>query len=165
MRVEEQEASNGKPGKPVFSLSFQCSSTVRSRIKSRAVPVPVTTTKSFSRTLCGAIRRIVGPQCSYTGANTPTSPLTRGVQCWRMTIDSGRRTMNRKKITIIAPLKATLVDELSVRTFHTGETVWWDTEQTCDPVEFEVDNFRFSAVRGQFLRSAGFPTPPTTRAQ
>src|SRR5260370_21891678 len=38
----------GKPGKPVFTLSFQCSSTVRSRIKSRAVPVPVTTTKSFS---------------------------------------------------------------------------------------------------------------------
>src|SRR5436853_489856 len=25
----------GKPGKPAFSLSFQCSSTVRSRIKSR----------------------------------------------------------------------------------------------------------------------------------
>src|SRR5437899_10290936 len=40
----------GKSGKPVFSYSFHCSSTVRSRIKSRAVPVPVTTTKSFSRT-------------------------------------------------------------------------------------------------------------------
>src|SRR5260370_38843521 len=42
--------SIGKSGKSVFSLSFQCSSTVRSRIKSRAVSVPVTTTKSFSRT-------------------------------------------------------------------------------------------------------------------
>ena len=32
----------GKSGKPVFSLSFQCSSTVGRRIKSRAVLVPVT---------------------------------------------------------------------------------------------------------------------------
>jgi len=72
--------------------------------------------------------------------------------------------MNRKKITIIAPLKATLVDQLSVRTFHTGETVWWDTEQTCDLVEFEIDNFHFTVVRAQFLRSAGFPTPRTTLA-
>jgi len=72
--------------------------------------------------------------------------------------------MNRRKITIIAPLKATFLDGPSVRTFHTGETVWWDTEQTCDPVEFEVDNFHFRAVRAQFLRSAGFPTPPTTLA-
>ena len=35
----------------VFSLSFQCSSTVRSRLKSRPLPAPVTTTKSLSRTL------------------------------------------------------------------------------------------------------------------
>ena len=72
--------------------------------------------------------------------------------------------MNRTKITIIAPLKAMLLDGPSVRTFHTGETVWWDTEQTCDPVDFEVDNFRFTAVRAQFLRSAGFPTTPATPA-
>src|SRR4029077_8947998 len=32
---------NGKPGKPVFFLSFQCRSTVRSRMKSRVVPVIV----------------------------------------------------------------------------------------------------------------------------
>ena len=30
----------GKSGKPVFSLSFQCSSMMRSRIKSRTLPVP-----------------------------------------------------------------------------------------------------------------------------
>lgn len=70
----------------------------------------------------------------------------------------------RRKITIIAPLKATFLDGPSVRTFHTGETVWWDTDQTCDPAEFEVDKFHFRAVRAQFLRSAGFPTPPTTLA-
>jgi hypothetical protein len=64
--------------------------------------------------------------------------------------------MNRKKITIIAPLKATLVDQLSVRTFHTGETVWWDTEQTCDPVEFEVHNFRFSVFERNFSEARGF---------
>ncbi len=65
--------------------------------------------------------------------------------------------MNRSKITIIAPLKATFLDGPSVRTFHTGETVWWDTEQTCDPVEFDVNNFHFKAVRAQFLRSVGIP--------
>jgi hypothetical protein len=47
----------GKPGKPVFSLSFQCSSTVRSRIKSHAVPV--TTTKSSSRTLYWTTRTFI----------------------------------------------------------------------------------------------------------
>jgi len=36
---------SGESGKSAFSLSFQSSSAVRSRIKSRAVPVPVTTTK------------------------------------------------------------------------------------------------------------------------
>jgi hypothetical protein len=49
--------------------------------------------------------------------------------------------MNRRKITIIAFLKAMRAHGLYVRTFHTGETVWWDTEQTCDPVVFEADNF------------------------
>ena len=38
-------------GKITGRSIFVAVSTVRSRIKSRAVPVPVTTTKSFSRTL------------------------------------------------------------------------------------------------------------------
>ena len=63
--------------------------------------------------------------------------------------------MNRKKITIIVPLRGSLLDEPTVRTFHTGETVWWDSEQTGDTVEFEVDHFRFTAIRTQFLQSAG----------
>jgi hypothetical protein len=65
--------------------------------------------------------------------------------------------MNLRKITIIAPFKATLAGAVSVRTFHTGETIWWDTEQTCDPVEFELDNLRFTAVRAQFRRCVGLP--------
>ena len=72
--------------------------------------------------------------------------------------------MNRSKITIIAPLKATFLDGPSVRTFHTGEEVWWDSEQTSDLVEFEVDRFHYRAGRAQFLRSTGFPTPTGIRA-
>ena len=36
------------------------------------------------------------------------------------------------------------------RVFNTGETLWWDGNET-DPVTFEVDNVSFQAELKQFL--------------
>jgi len=43
------------------------------------------------------------------------------------------------------------------RTFQSHETLWWDTEQTSDPVVFEFDNDPFTTDRTEFLKSVYVP--------
>ena len=46
------------------------------------------------------------------------------------------------------------------RIFYRDETLWWDTEQTIDPVVFEVDGRLFFQIpRSVFLRCIQVVTP------
>jgi len=47
-------------------------------------------------------------------------------------------------------------DEIQ-RVFKQGEQIWWDVDQTSDPVLFTLDTDPWLAPRDQFLRSVEVP--------
>lgn len=65
--------------------------------------------------------------------------------------------MNRRKYTVRFEFPASLLEEpTSPRVFRVGEVLWWDTQQTTDPVVFEMDLIRYIAPCVEFLRSSAF---------
>jgi hypothetical protein len=66
--------------------------------------------------------------------------------------------MNRRKCSVVIAFKASRVRSFKEqRTFQSRETLWWDTEQTSDPVVFEFDNNPFTTDRTEFLKSVYVP--------
>jgi len=62
--------------------------------------------------------------------------------------------MERKKFTLRTPLMAALRDyRCDPIAFQPGDSLWWDSAQSGDPVVFEAGGLRFTADRFQFLKS------------
>ena len=62
--------------------------------------------------------------------------------------------MDRKKCTLRSPLAAGLRDYRSDPiAFQAGDSLWWDSAQSGDPVVFDAGGLRFTADRLQFLQS------------
>jgi hypothetical protein len=64
--------------------------------------------------------------------------------------------MNNRLCKVIRPFFARRLQGRR-REFLAGEQVWYDTDQTRDPVEFTVDNHPWIANRAEFLASTDCP--------
>ena len=67
--------------------------------------------------------------------------------------------VNRRLCVVEKPFPAAMVEGKSfTRVFKPSETLWWDGNQSSDPVVFEVDRIPFQADLNQFLASVRVPT-------
>ena len=65
---------------------------------------------------------------------------------------------NRRKCRVVKAFKAKRVNDPSARrTFQPNETLWWDIDETNDPLMFVIDNDLFTADRKIFLDAVELP--------
>ncbi len=62
--------------------------------------------------------------------------------------------MNKRLYTVKRSFEAHPAgDETKTKTITEGQTLFWDTEDTGDPITFEVDNRTFQVTRKLFAQS------------